>query len=78
MSKWKDFEFSAPGRDNERCDLRYIGENRELVIPEKMIAKAGKRQPLPFLLPMGMNWKALPCPKTFMMFGLVRFMAQEV
>lgn len=35
MSKWKDFEFCAAGWDKKRWDLRYTGENKDLVIPEK-------------------------------------------
>ena len=78
MSKWKDFEFCAAGWDKKRWDLRYTGENKDLVIPEKMIAKAGEKATIAISAANGNELESITLPKTFMMFGLVRFMVQKV
>ena len=63
MSKWKDFEFSASGRKGERCDLRYTGENKDLVIPEKMIAKAGEQATIAISAANGNELESITLPQ---------------
>lgn len=40
MSSMNDFEFSNSGWDNKRWELNYKGEDKDMVIPEELIAKA--------------------------------------
>ncbi len=40
MSNINDFEFSNSGWNKKRWDLKYKGEDKDMVIPEKLIAKA--------------------------------------
>lgn len=43
MSGKEDFEFYASGWDQTRWELNYIGEDKEMDIPEELIAKAEGR-----------------------------------
>lgn len=63
MSKWKDFEFCAAGWDKKRWDLRYTGENKDLVIPEKMIAKAGEKATIAISAANGNELESITLPK---------------
>lgn len=63
MGKWKDFTFSASGREGERCDLRYTGADKDLVIPEAMIAKAGKKATIAISADNGNGLESITMPK---------------
>lgn len=63
MSKWKDFEFCAAGWDKKRWDLRYTGENKDLVIPEKIIAKAGEKATIAISAANGNELESITLPK---------------